>query len=180
MSRLFVGMSADGRMLVRCGDADRCAIVEIATGQTRRTVAAKRPDGIDGTPISEDPAIAPVLNGLGVGKQGTWPYRDVTLAWREAPNQGLAASLVDTTTKRELPIVHLDAPGVLVVPLAPVLSADTKALAVTYRAMIAPQQFASDDAVVVPVHRAVAALYASGGRHEGARVACGRAGDDTK
>jgi hypothetical protein len=131
LSQQLVAFSADSRRFIHC-DHD-CEIIDVATGKPVATVKKQRED-IDGSPISRDPAIAPVLSELGApSEEGAWPYDDLVLTWSVTKDcRAVTAYLAETSTGVERAIARVVDDHLKVFPSHVVLSPDSRWLAIVF------------------------------------------------
>ena|GEM_PF-3991316 len=153
----FAGFSADSKKFIRCDH--RCKIIDIVTGDSVDTIE-KQMRGVDGSHISKDSAIAPVLEELGApAKAGPWLYDDLILTWSITRDcRAVTVYLVETGTGVERAIARVADDRFTVFPSHVLLSPDSRWLAVVFKKIGGPPIFW--EPVIVDADRAAATLYA--------------------
>lgn len=156
-SQQLAAFSADSKSFIRCNY--ECEIIDVATG-SRVATAKKQRQGVDGSPISEDSAIAPVLSKLGApAEEGHWPYDELILTWSITQDcRAVTVYLVETSTGIERAVARVVDDRFMVLPSHVVLSPDSRWLAVIFKKIGGPPYFW--EPVLVDVHKAAATLFA--------------------
>ncbi len=178
-SRNAASFARDGERAVICGAGpDACDVYALGTGAIDDRVSNPWPDGLDGSPVLGQPAVAKIVAALGApGPVGRWPYADeLRVSWRVAADgasseltllalatgdERVVARVPRTTSERTPPAILEQ---VTLSPDGSVLLAET----------FSGQGGHGYDVVIVNVHAEAAALFATMGASYAAKAAAAR------